>query len=388
MKILILYPNSFPYSGAATNRVISLARGLVETGNEVEVIITRPTENKSSQCNKLVKGKFKGIEYVYASGRLIWPSTKIIKIKEWLLGFFCTSILIIKKKPDIIISAATSGFFENIVYSIISRIKKTKFIHTLDEYPWVLINNENYSNLYRNLYLKYYYKLFDAFIIITKTLLRYYKPLARKNAKFVHIPMTVDFDRFNVLTNPPEEQYIAYCGGDSSGTKDGVDILVRAFAIVIEDFPDLKLYIAGNINPYIKTLIKDLEIENNVRLLGFVKRDMVPELLINAKALCLARPDNFQAKGGFPTKLGEYLASASPVIVTNVGEITQYLEDNVNAYIANPGDIDSFASKIKEVLDNTKYSNEVGKAGKIIAHNNFDHLKQGKALKTFLQDLL
>ena len=48
--------------------------------------------------------------------------------------------------------------------------------------------------------------------------------------------------------------------------------------------------------------------------------------------LVLARPDNIQAKGGFPTKLGEYLATGNPVVVTKVGEIPNYLIDGVNAF--------------------------------------------------------
>ena len=50
----------------------------------------------------------------------------------------------------------------------------------------------------------------------------------------------------------------------------------------------------------------------------------------------MARPDSRQARGGFPTKLGEYLATGKPVCVTKVGEITVYLEDNVSAFLAEP----------------------------------------------------
>lgn len=388
MTIIILYPNSFPYSGAATNRIISIARGLVETGNKVELIITRPTERSSNTMNRITDGVFQGIKYRYASNKLIWPSSRIGKLKSWLLGFLHTIICLFRIKTEIVISAATTGFFENFIYSLICRQKKIKFLHTLDEYPWVLINYDIYSNLYRNFYLKFYYKLFDAFIIMTKTLMDYYRPLARKNAKFVHIPMTVDFDRFNVPKNPSDDQYIAYCGGDTSGTKDGIDILIKAFNQIKDEYPDLKLYIIGKVHPKIENLVESLKIIDRVLFWGFVNRDKVPDLLVNAKALCLARPANKQAEGGFPTKLGEYLASARPVIVTDVGEISVYLKDSVSAYIAKPGDIESFASKIKEVLDKTEDSERVGRSGKVVAKDNFDYLRQGEALNKFLHELI
>ena len=61
----------------------------------------------------------------------------------------------------------------------------------------------------------------------------------------------------------------------------------------------------------------------------------MPKYLCNAKLLALARPDSIQAQGGFPTKLGEYLATGRPVVVTKVGEIPDYLEDGVNAFLSD-----------------------------------------------------
>ena len=146
MKIIIIYPNSFPYSGAATNRIISIARGLVENGNDVGIIINRPTEKSKDSKNDKVKGIFKGIRYEYASNSLLWPDSKLKKTIVLLKGFICTIGLVVKiRKTDIIISAATTGFMENLTYLLISRFKKAKFIHTLDEYPWVILNKNKYN---------------------------------------------------------------------------------------------------------------------------------------------------------------------------------------------------------------------------------------------------
>jgi len=96
--------------------------------------------------------------------------------------------------------------------------------------------------------------------------------------------------------------------------------------------------------------------------------------------LLLARPNNIQAKGGFPTKLGEYLASGVPVVITNVGEISQYLTDKKNAYIAEPDNPISFASKIKEALQNYNEAKFIGEKGKEVANNVFSYKVQGRYL--------
>ena len=75
----------------------------------------------------------------------------------------------------------------------------------------------------------------------------------------------------------------------------------------------------------------------------------IPQYFMDAEMLVLARPDNIQAKYGFPTKLGEYLLSGRPVVLTDVGNITDFLKDGVSAFIAKPGDIDCVAIVGKEV---------------------------------------
>jgi len=65
-------------------------------------------------------------------------------------------------------------------------------------------------------------------------------------------------------------------------------------------------------------------------------------------------------KHGFPTKLGEYLASGNPTLVIGVGEIQDYLTDNLDCYIAVPGDILSLKNKLLEIIKNYPKAKKVG----------------------------
>lgn len=57
------------------------------------------------------------------------------------------------------------------------------------------------------------------------------------------INMVVDANRFHGLKKDATvEPYIAYCG-NASNSKDGVDNLIRAFAIVAKKYSNIKLYI-------------------------------------------------------------------------------------------------------------------------------------------------
>lgn len=103
--------------------------------------------------------------------------------------------------------------------------------------------------------------------------------------------------------------------------------------------------------------------------------------------LVLARPNNKQSEAGFPTKLGEYLATGKPVVVTRVGEIPEYLEDQVNAFIANPGDAGNFALKMKQVMLNYDKALNIGHAGRQLAHTTFNSTFQGNELAGWLKHL-
>jgi glycosyltransferase involved in cell wall biosynthesis len=100
----------------------------------------------------------------------------------------------------------------------------------------------------------------------------------------------------------------------------------------------------------------------------------------------LPRPSSEQAHYGFPTKLGEYLATGNPVCCTKVGEIDTYLKDRYSVYFTNPGSVEDLVSTIEEIIANPEKAAKVGHNGKIAAMENFDKEKQGAFLKHVLSN--
>jgi len=67
-------------------------------------------------------------------------------------------------------------------------------------------------------------------------------------------------------------------------------------------------------------------------------------------------------------------------VVTAVGEIPEYLSDGENAYIAEPGNVTSFASKMKYVLDNYDEAIKAGRKGRDLAFSVFNYNIQAKRI--------
>jgi len=179
---------------------------------------------------------------------------------------------------------------------------------------------------------------------------------------------------------------ITYCG-TLEGDKDGVPILIKSFAMIANKFPFAKLQLMGSLEneitkEKITSLVEDLKIEDRVEFTGFVGREEMPDLLNSSDILVLARPNNKQAEGGFPTKLGEYLATGNPVVITNVGEIGLFLKDGINAYIAAPDSVKKFSEKLQEALSDSNRE-KIGLEGKKLVYEEFNYLIQAKKLESF-----
>lgn len=101
----------------------------------------------------------------------------------------------------------------------------------------------------------------------------------------------------------------------------------------------------------------------------------------------LARPSNIQVQGGFPTKLGEYLATGNPVVVTKVGEIPDYLIDGENAFLSDPDSPDSFSKKLMECLNDADRSMKIGLEGQKLALKVFNYKVQGQNIIEFIKDI-
>lgn len=223
-------------------------------------------------------------------------------------------------------------------------------------------------------------------LVISKALKEYFLQRGIINIEVVN--MFVDSTRFDIHVNYVGKKYIAYCGTISL-FKDGVDCLIKAFASFYHNHSDYQLIIIGKFENaeserMVKELTEELGLLGCVDFTGMVMPDKMPQLLKGAAMLALARPNNRQAQFGFPTKLGEYLATGKPVVVTNVGEIGSFLQDGVNCRIAKPGDVDDFAEKMTWVANHPEEAIAMGRRGKELTMNEFSAIVQSKKALDFI----
>lgn len=373
MGKLYVVCNSYQPNTASTNRILSFVRGFSELGVEADVIFLTPNLERSKE-NK----KYPHITFKYMWEDLPFTNRFFNKLAEEYYGWKFSRTL---KSGDVVFLTN----FGNIFFKVINK-KGVKVIHEKTEHPDVYaFKGFNVKRYKREV------KKVDGMFVISTALKDYYESLGLSEDKIKIVNMTVDNNRFINLTKQPSEKYIAYCG-TASNNKDGVDELLKSFAIVHKTLPEIKLYIIGetpdkgdlfgNLN-----LIENLGIKKSVVFTGVVSAAEMPQILKNAAVLALDRPDSLQAKCGFPTKLGEYLLTENPVVVTKVGDIPLFLKDGETALIAEERNPKDFSSKLIWALQNPEESSKIGKAGAIVAMREFNYLKETKKILDVINKL-
>jgi glycosyltransferase involved in cell wall biosynthesis len=406
MKIVIISINNiYVEVGATSNRWRAMVEGLAKNGAKVHLVFLGGFSSQKEFEQYGGEGEIdNNISYFY-SNTLLTKSLNGRRLNKYLLPLYIhlknvfniKKYLLDKEFDYVFVMPKLDCFriFDSIFLN--SVFKNTKLILELNEFQDVMNDHStNPLQTYRNnIELKYLTEIIlprvNVLITMTKTLETYYRKFTIKNSDIVyyHLPMSVDLSRFELVNDNVEciKPYIAYTGS-SSFSKDGIDILIKGFEKIAISFPDLRLYIAAfweSDGSKMMQLIDKSEFKDRIIYLGSIDRDKIPALLKGAEMLVMPRPDSRQAQGGFPTKLGEYLASSNPVCVTRVGEIPNYLVHKKSAYLANPSDIDSFAETVIDALSNKKEAIEIGLNGREVAESYFDKDKQGKELFAFLE---
>ena len=373
--IYIITTETFPNGLAATQRIRCYAKAFADNNISCEVLCVNRCEDPQKPLGNILPfAKIDGYTYKYLGGSTLKPTGMLKNLFVRVVDSLrLCKLLLTFGKNDTVIFYSYNKMLMNLVL-LGAEIKHYKTYYEINEHPSIQIQNfsmddnnlKDLKKLFDTLYK------FDGFLCISTAIRDLLIKAGIRPEKIHIVNMIVNAERFIGLNKQNVEPYIAYCGA-ADNNKDGVDQLIKAFAKIVKDYPDVKLYIIGPKRDDIgnEKLVKELGISNKVLFTGMILQDELPQMLVNALALALNRPNSIQAQYGFPTKLGEYLLTGNPVIVTNVGDISLFLKDGESAYISEPDNILEFSSKLRELLSNIEYATKIGLKGKKIAESNF-----------------
>jgi len=279
-----------------------------------------------------------------------------------LVCFLFTSIRVIAaKKPDIIHThSAELGF----LVSFPARVWGIPVIQTCHG---ICFNDTNFSPLKRAVeafLLKY--GIFEYITTVDRSSIPAFSRLGISRVEYV--PNGVDSALFRVQRNAQARPLMQFlCVGRLEHQK-GLDILIEAASILREVKNDFCINIVGDgtLREDLARQISERSLDVHVQLLGSVPRDELVAQYGSSDAFVL--PSRWE---GMPLTLLEAWAAGLPVIVTEVGGITQICTDGENALVLQPGDPLRLCRAMRLLMDHPDLGMRLGTEGNHIARERY-----------------
>lgn len=388
-RIIIIADVSYPSGAAPSNRVHLYCKALKESNHFPFVINVSSVHKGDKKLNFLQR--FEGIPFYYCQKNPMYENNfikrNLRKIKGVFNSFFVILRLINDKEASVLFYSLNVRY--EMVYFIFLKLLSIPIVKEINEAPLFIIENKKFRRVHIWLHKNLMLRMCDRLIVISNYLKNFYSSLFPAK-KIFQIPILVDMERFDGQSEDHNNlqkviTYVGFMGGD----KDGLDDLIEALGKVKEKENSFRVQLVGN-GPEkdiqrLKEQVLFLKLEDHISFLGSRSSSEIPEILSKSDFLVLARPDSNQAKAGFPTKLGEYLASKRPVVITKTGEICNYLEDNKSAYLVDAGQPALFAERIIFAFNDVK-APTIGLNGYTVATKNFNYKLYTQLLSKIFTD--
>ena len=149
----------------------------------------------------------------------------------------------------------------------------------------------------------------------------------------------------------------------------GHDVLIRAAAAIVTQFPHVSFSIAGDVlEPKyfeeLQILIRELNLSDRVHFAGGITN--LREYLSTADIFVL--PSRSE---GFSNAIIEAMAASLPVVATDVGGNAEAVENGVSGFIVPSEDVASLSEAIIRLLSDPGKAKEMGAVGRELALERF-----------------
>lgn len=378
MKIAIIaHLKTFPGPFSTSNRIEMFAKGLVEEGHCVTVVI--PRKLVPGRMESIVDG-YKILWQYYSSRRNIQISRLIARIKtyNWVKAS-------VKSQQLDWILLYNLGV-EGIPIAFISKRKKCKIASICGDLRYHPVN-PTVEDRIRLAWIEFadfiLPKLSNLNIVDTTFLERRAVKLAPKVPTLI-IPPMVNVDAFKADFKTGEYYrrkhgleksiIIGYMG--SLFMINGVKNLLIATKRLAEKGRNIKVILAGAASAGldcddVPRLIKDLCISEYATFVGLLNPIEVKEAMSACDILVLARIPHIINEAGAPTKLVEYLSMGKAVVVSAVGDIPKYVHDGIDAILIEAGNIDSLVEALDRVINDEELRNKLSNSARNLAIEKF-----------------
>lgn len=385
VHLVVVTAFHYPDGGPAAARHMALASGLAASGHQVSFILLHQTElprsvgaDRSIRWTRVASGgTHTPLGWRLTAVRRLGPALDSIGVSNTI-----DAVLLIDRDPILMEGALKTA-----------RARGIPVLHEITEYPDV-VDPGPFGAVARFAFVRHHLPALDGVLVISRALQDYV-------AQWTNVPTQLLGSIVDLTVHTPlppldlTGTFVVGYAGSLSQEKDGVLNLLKAAAKAARRLApevDLRVEILGGDTKSTagRAAVREsqlLGLDNRVTFHGQVPHADVRDHLAECHVLALPRPVSRQASGGFPTKLGEYLSTARPVLTTAVGEIPRYLRHGDTCVMVPPNDVTALGQSLLDIASGYREAQVIGARGRELVERSFAAPVQANKVVSFVEQL-
>lgn len=365
-RLFICADRNFPRGDAGANRILFMAKALQEKGWRV-VVISTGKRNVQDYNKKKDEYMYDGVTYY----NITFPNNKLKRILEHylLLGNRFVSAMKDKfscsNKDAILLYTSNLSFAEK----IIKYARKEKIGIACDIVEWhqpFQFEGNDKSWIYKKtmypMYRKFFYEVAPStknIIAISKCLREHF---VEEGCNTIVVPIYIDVDKRPPISLSPDEKIVNMIYPGNPYKKDDFESMIGALELLSENERErIKLHLTGaSLESYKASAPhKEKELSKYIKqgviiYHSWLEYSELMKLYEQVDFALLPRPINLTTQANFPSKVPEMMNKGIPVIMNRVGDIADYLSDNIDAILYDGEGPKNCAIALRRVLNMTK----------------------------------
>ena len=335
LNILIVTPHFYPENF----RINDFAEAFTKRGHEISVLTGVPDypEGKFYDGYGLFKKNreiYNGIK-IYRAPLIPRGSGSNIRLAlnyiSFVFGALFTSLFILRSKLDIVFVFEPSPITVGLPAIFIKKIKKIPLCFwVLDLWPESVVSAGNLKSSYipriLNPIVRYIYKNSDRILVSSNGFINSIVDKGVSRGKIEFFPQWAEpiFKpmRSNkyLLTDVPENSFKIMFAGNIGEAQDFSSIIEAANQLKNDASIQWVILGGGRREEWVRSKIKEYQLEGCFHLLGSYPLDKMPEFYSNADAMLFSLKDEYIFSLTIPAKVQSYLACGKPILAMVNGE--------------------------------------------------------------------
>lgn len=335
----ILFVTATLTSGGSERVMSIIANKLCERGHHVEIICL----NK-----EIVFYPIHQDISIYHVEKLV-GSTSLIKKMRWLREF------VTKSNFDVVIPFMVAVYTVTLLSLLRVKIPTISSVR----------NDPQYSNLVKKITRKLLLPTSTHVVVQTQQIKKYFPESIQKKTTVIFNPVNEKVfseERVSSVSDSIKPKNNSIISVGRFHAQKNHRMMIEAFAMVADEFPDWKLIIYGDgpLRINLETLIRERGLENRVLLPG--RSENVIEEIACSKVFCLS-----SVYEGMSNAMVEAICVGLPVISTKVSGTEELIKDGYNGYLVELNDVNGMALGMKKLMTDEEEMNLFGKRNRAMS---------------------